>query len=396
MTRLPNNILALAVGAAIGVGGAAAAMAQDKKIIDGVMCDRTGATQIVGTVLCPAVHDYFNLINSKGGIDGYKIEHPEIDIQYKVPPAVEAYERFKQQGAVVLTTYGTPQTHALNERLEQDKIADTTPGFGIAAAADGQHYPYLFPIAASYFSQGAAAVKFAKDQLGGNLKGKKIAYLYYDNPAGTEPIPVLKDLQNLEGFELRTFAVPPPGVEMGAQILDITQRYKPDFVISHLFGRSPSVSIKEFKANGYPLTKVVGLVWASGEADIKAAGGWDVAQGYNTMQFAGAGDNYPIRQDIKAMYQKAGKGSPAIMDATVYYNRGLFNAAIEVEALKNALKLTDGKAPTGTDVKKGMEEIHDFTLGGLVPPLKITPEDHEGGGWVRIFRVEGDGFVPVT
>jgi branched-chain amino acid transport system substrate-binding protein len=396
MTRVSTTALALMAGAAAGLGLAATAAAQEKKIVIGVTCDRTGPTQIVGTVLCPAQHDYFDYVNANHLLDGYTIDHPEIETGYKVPPAVEAYQRQKQEGAIIMPIYGTPQTHALNERLEQDKIVATTPGFGIAASADGQKYPYLFPIAASYFSQGAAAVKFAKDQAGGSLKGKKIAYIYYDNPAGTEPIPVLEDLKNLEGFELRTFAVPPPGVEMGAQILDITQRYKPDFVISHLFGRSPSVSIKELKANGYPLTKVIALVWASGEADIKAAGGWDVAQGYNTMQFAGAGDNYPIRQDIKAMYQKEGKTPAADMDATVYYNRGLFNAAIEVEALKNALTLTHDAQPTGTDVKKGMEEIHDFTLGGLVPPLKITPEDHEGGGWVRIFRVEGNGFVPVT
>jgi branched-chain amino acid transport system substrate-binding protein len=84
------------------------------------------------------------------------------------------------------------------------------------------------------------------------------------------------------------------------------------------------------------------------------------------------------------------------MDNTVYYNRGLLNAAIEVEALRNALVLTHGGQPTGTDVKKGMEEIHDFNLGGLVPPLQITSTDHEGGGWVRIFRVKGEGLVPVT
>jgi len=313
-----------------------------------------------------------------------------------VPPAVEAYEHQKQQGAVIMAIYGTPQTHALNERLEKDKIPSTTPGFGIAASADGHRYPYLFPIAASYFSQGAAAIKFAKDQLGGSLKGKKIAYVYYDNPAGKEPLPVIEDLRKTEGFELRTFAVPPPGVEMGAQVLDITQRYHPDFVIAHLFGRSPSVAIKEFKRSGYPLSHVLGLVWASAEDDIKAAGGWGVAQGYNTMQFAGAGDNYPIRQKIREMYKKAGQQPPAVMDNTVIYNRGLLEAAVQVEALSNALKLTHGRQPTGPEVKKGFEEIHHFTLGGLVPPLEITPEDHEGGGWVRVFRVKGNGFEPAT
>ena len=114
------------------------------------------------------------------------------------------------------------------------------------------------------------------------------------------------------------------------------------------------------------------------------------------MQFAGAGDNYPIRQQIKEMYQKDGKTPPALMANTVYYNRGLFNAAIEVQAIANALRTTHGRQPTGTDIKAGMEQIHDFTLGGLVPPLQITPTDHEGGGWVRIFRVQGEGLVPVT
>jgi branched-chain amino acid transport system substrate-binding protein len=394
MKRAMKTALALALSAAGALALAGPAAAQDKEIVIGVQCDRTGPTQIVGTVLCPAMQDYYNLINSKGGIEGYKIRAPEIDNAYKVPQAVEAYQRQKQEGAVIMTLYGTPQTHALNERLESDHIPTTSPGFGIAASADGKRYPYLFPIAATYFSQGAAAIEFAKKKLGGSLKGKKIAYVFYDNPAGKEPMPVLEDLQKKEGFELRTFAVPPPGVEMGAQVLDITQRYRPDFIIDHLFGRSPSVAIKEYKRAGYPLSKVVGLVWASAEDDIKAAGGWAVAEGYNTMQFAGAGDNYPVRQEIKAMYKKNGKEPPKEMDNTVIYNRGLLQAAVQVEALRIALKNNGGKQPTGEDVKKGFESIKGFTLGGLVPPLEITPTDHEGGGWVKIFKVHGGKFEP--
>jgi branched-chain amino acid transport system substrate-binding protein len=394
MRRATLTALALAAGAAgtMALGGPAAA--QQKEVVIGVQCDRTGPTQIVGVVLCPAMQDYFNLVNSKGGVEGYKIKAPEIDNGYKVPQAVEAYQQQKQEGAVIMSLYGTPQTHALNERLENDHMPTTSPGFGIAASADGKRYPYLFPIAATYFSQGAAAIDYAKRQLGGSLKGKKIAYVFYDNPAGKEPMPVLEDLQKQEGFELRTFAVPPPGVEMGAQVLDITQRYRPDFVIMHLFGRSPSVAIKELKRSGYPLSKVLGFVWASAEDDIKAAGGWGVAEGYHTMQFAGAGDDYPIRQEIKEMYKRQGKEPPKEMENTVIYNRGLFQAAVQVEAIRQALKLNGGKQPTGDDVKKGFEQIKDFTLGGLVPPLEITPEDHEGGGWVRIFTVKGGKFVP--
>src|ERR1700738_2029241 len=273
MRRISAAGSVLAAGAAIGLWFAGTAGAQQKEVLIGDQCDRTGATQIVGVHLCPDIQDYVNLVNSKGGVEGYKIIAREIDHEYKVPPAMESYELFKRDGAVSIMVYGTPQIQALTQKLTEDRIPGTSPGFGTAAAANGTRYPYIFPIAATYWSQGAAAIQFIKQQLGGNLAGKKIAYVFYDNPAGREPLPILEDLQKIEKFELRTFAVPPPGVEMGAQVLDIAQRYRPDFVISHLFGRSPSVAIKELKRAGYPLSKVIGLVWASAEADIEAAGG---------------------------------------------------------------------------------------------------------------------------
>jgi len=396
MRRLPRIMLAVGASAAAGLGIACMAVAEQKEVIVGQMCDRTGPTQINGVVLCPASHDYYNLINSKGGVEGYQIKSEELDQEYKVPQAVEAYQRMKGDGAVSIMAYGTPQVQALNQKFAEDKIPGTSPGFGIAASADGKRFPYLFPIAATYWSQGAGAIQFVKDKLGGNLEGNEIAYIFYDNPAGREPMPIIEDLQKIEKFELRSFAVPPPGVEIGAQVLDITQRYRPDFVIAHLFGRSPSVAIKEFKRAGYPLSKMLGLVWASAETDILAAGGWAVAEGYHTLQFAGAGDDYPVRQEIKAMYKAQGKEPPKEMDDTVVYNRGILWAAVHVEAIRNALKATGGKQPTGEDVKKGFESIHDFSLGGLVPPLEVNATDHEGGGWVQVFQVKGGKLVKET
>ena len=177
---------AAATAAALLVAGTA--LGQQKEIVIGAQCDRTGPTQIVGVNLCPAYQDYINLINSRGGVEGYKVKAQEIDNEYKVPPAVEAYEREKAEGAVSIMLYGTPQTQALTQKLNEDKIPGTSPGFGTSAAANGGRYPYLFPIAASYWSQGAAAIKFVKDQLGGSLEGKKIAYLIYDKPGGHEPL----------------------------------------------------------------------------------------------------------------------------------------------------------------------------------------------------------------
>jgi branched-chain amino acid transport system substrate-binding protein len=386
----------LGVAAAVTAGLASASTAQAKDLLIGLMCDRTGPTAVTGTALCPGYHDYVALVNSRGGIEGNKIVVDEIDIEYKVPPAVEAYQRYKQNGAVLVAPYGTPIVAALAATMAEDKIPGTSPGFGTALAANGEKYPYMFPIAASYWSQTAAIVKFVKDQLGGSLKGKKIAYLYYDNPAGREGIPVLERLAGDEGYEWRQFAVPPPGLEMGAQVLDITRRFKADFVIAHTFGRAPAVMLKEFKRSGYPLSKMVGLVWAGSEGDIAAAGGWGNAQGYNVISFAGVGSDYQVLDDIKAMYKANGKEPPKEMAFTTYYNRGVFQAAVHLKAIEIAVKAKGSSDINGTDVRDGLRSIQDFSLGGMLPPLQMSAKDHEGGGFVRVFQVKGDGYVPVT
>src|SRR5215475_8483958 len=108
------NSRSAAIGGAVAIAlMSGSAWAQDKELVFGLQCDRTGATQTVGIFLCPGYHDYISLVNSKGGIEGYKIRVLEIDHEYKVPPAMEAHERFKKEGAVLEGLYGTPQTAAL-------------------------------------------------------------------------------------------------------------------------------------------------------------------------------------------------------------------------------------------------------------------------------------------
>ena len=33
---------------------------------------------------------------------------------------------------------------------------------------------------------------------------------------------------------------------------------------------------------------------------------------------------------------------------------------------------------------------------GFVSPLNITPQDHEGGGYLRVYQVKGREWVPVS
>ena len=361
----------------------------------GSLCDRSGATQLIGVIYCPAFLDYIDMVNTmQGGVDGHPIEVVDIDHSYEVPKAVAGYERLRQEGAVAVLCQGTPIASALNEAVTQDEVPCLTPGFGISGAGDPEAFPYQFPVAASYYSQGAAAVDFALSQLDGQ-EDPKIAYLYFDNPAGKEPLPVLEALADEEGFELRSFAVPAPGLDMAAQVTDIVQRYDADYVITHLFGRAPSVSIKAFKEAGYPLDQVVSLVWGSAEADIEAAGGFALAEGYHTLQFTGVGQDYEPIQDIIEMYEARGEDPPsALLEQSVYYNRGVFTAAILVEGIRHAVEA--GEPVTGASVTAGLEAIEGYEAGGLAPPLTISGTDHEGGGYTRVYQVADGELEPVT
>jgi branched-chain amino acid transport system substrate-binding protein len=377
------GLIALTLGISGAVTPALAA-----EIVVGGQCDRTGPTKLIGEQLCPGVTDYIELANKKGSLKGHTLRYVEVEHAYQVDRGVEAYERIKREGGVAILDYGTPIVYALTPRHLQDKIPGMTPGFGRADATDGRVWPYIFPLAATYWSQMGGSMQYIKDN--GGKKGAKIAFLFYDNPAGREPIKLFERICEQEGYTCRTFAVPAPGIEMAAQALDITRRMRADWVVAHLFGRSPSVSIKELKKNAFPMDRVISFVWGSGEADMTAAG-WDMAQGYLGLQFAGVGRQFPVIEEIMKMYRDGGREVPAHV-GSVYYNRGVLVAALMVEAVRLAVE-REGMPITGEKVKKGYERIKDFSLGGFLPPLTVTESDHEGGGWVRVYQTRGTELV---
>jgi branched-chain amino acid transport system substrate-binding protein len=367
----------------------AAAPAQPIKV--GGMCDRSGPTQIIGAELCPGVADYIALVNRKGGVLGHKIDYTEVEHGYMVPRAVEAYQRLKREGALTFFTYGVPTLEGLAPYYMEDKIPPFNSGTGRGHFIDGTIWPYVFPGTASYWSQAGAAMTYFRDN--GAKKGTRIAYLYLDSPAGRDGIAMVEAIAEKEGYDLRKFPLQPPGLEMERQVTEIVRDFKADWVITSLFGRPPAVSIKEFRNAGFPLTRVLSFVYGAGDPDIEGAG-WDTAQGYLGLQYAGVGRNFPVIQDIMKMYRDEGKDVPKYVGGA-YYNRGVLTAAIIVEGIRLAIE-NHGLPLTGDKVRRGYEAIRKLDLQGLGPPLNITPQDHEGGGYLRLYQVKGGAWVPVT
>jgi len=386
----------------LGAGGAVAAVlltagvgaAQGKVLRIGNFCDRLGPTQTIGVKYCPGFHDYMDLVNARGGIEGYTIEHKEIEHGYAVPKAVEGYSKFKAEGYLAVVSYGTPITDALKSFANRDKISLLTPGFGISDVEDAAKFPYVFVGVASYKSQIAAIYQYVRDSWKEG-RAARVAYLMYDNPAGRDPLDYVRELpRKLGQMELvGEVACPPPCAEVSSQMLQL-QRLNPDFIISHLFGKGPALSVKERVKAGVRAT-MISLVWGFSEDEIHVAG--PDAEGYMGVNFVVMPDEFarlPVAREIVEMYRKQGKEPPKEM-GSVYYVRGVMNAALFAEAARHAVRAAGGGPVTGEHFKKGMEAIREFTGEGTMAPTTITPTNHAGSRKVRLYRVQGGKFVLV-
>jgi branched-chain amino acid transport system substrate-binding protein len=385
---------------------ATAASAQNEQFIP-ILSYRVGPSAAGGSGYYGGAIDYFTLTNMNGGINGVKLIWEECETEYVASKGVECYERLKKKngGGTTVEPLATGIAYGLFERVATDKIPMTTFGYGLAIAADGRVFPWVFPLGTTYWDQMAAMIAYFGQKEGGldKLKGKKIGFLYHDSAYGKEPIPVLDALATKLGFETLKIPVPVPGQTQESQWLQIRQA-KPDYVIVWTYGVMSTVALKTAAKTGYPRDKLLGVWWAGSEEDVIPAG--EASKGYISASFTASGLDFPVMQDIKKKVYGAGKGN--LEDPTrlgnVMYTRGVVYGMILVESLRVAQeKYGKGKVVTPDQLRWAFEHINltearikELGAGGLFPPIKTSCSDHEGSGKVKFQMWTGNGFKQVT
>jgi branched-chain amino acid transport system substrate-binding protein len=367
--------------------------AQEKVIKFGMAQDFTVVYTFVTAEYSQGQRDYFSLVNERGGVSGWKISADIVDTGNAPQRGIEAYERFKRDGVVLIDPLSTPVSRALVSRVLQDKINMVTMVSGRSDAADGSVFPYVLPLSPSYWSQAAALVEYMGQQDKG-LKDKKIAFVHIDTPFGREPLPLLQELAKRRGFELLTFPYAPPGNEQSATWTQV-RRAKPDWTIIWGGGVGQTVSLKEALRNGIVPDRIASVIWLS-ESDMKVVG-IDQVKGVLKFEGAAGGREPKVIQDILREVVAKGKGAGAQeLVGTTYYNIGVMSGAIMVEGVRRALEITKGSAITAEALNEGLRSIGGFTADGLIPPLTTTKTDHQGGGRGRVAQWDGKRWVAKT
>lgn len=395
-----KRLLIVLLAAAVVAGPmATVALAQDKTVFIPLLVYRTGAYAPNGIPSANGFNDYFNLLNERdGGINGVKIAWEECEMQYDTKQGVECYERLKGKhgGAVLVNPFSTGITYQLIPKAPVDKIVMHSAGYGMTASADGRWFPWVFNFPMTYWSQASAFIKYVGQEEGGlsRLKGKKIAHIYHNSPYGREANPTLETLAPQLGFELTLLAVDHPGQEQKATWLQI-RRLNPDWIYISGWGVMNQVAVKEAAAIGFKMDHVVGNWWTGTEADVVPAG--EGAKGYKSMTFHAPGAGFKIHQDIfKHVYDK-GKGAAKRQDVgEVLYNRTLINAMLNTEGIRTAMAKYGNKPLTGEQVRWGFENLNltekrleELGMKGLMRPLRVTCENHEGNGMALVQQWDG-------
>lgn len=338
--------------------------------------------------------DYLQLVNLKGGAGGYTFEWQVADTGNEPQRGIEAYERFKREGATIFNFVSTPVSRAVLPRALKDGSIVLMPFHGRSDVADGNVFGHAFSLGANYWSQAAVVTKYIADQHGGNLKGKKIALVHIDSPFGREPIPVLDALAKQLGFELSLLPYPSPGNEQSATWTQVRHLH-PDWVVLWGAGVGQPVSIREAIRSGLPLDHVVSVLWVA-EKDMQVVG---AQQGKGLLRFEAAvpgRETSVVRDILSEVYQKAGKGygKPENVGST-YYMVGIASVAPVVEAVRNA-RLKSSEPLTPDRIRRALETLKDFTGGGAFAPITLTAKDHEGGGVGRVSQWDGTRWAPKT
>lgn len=370
---------------------------------------RVGPYAAGGTGFFGGFIDYLKLVNARdGGVGGVTLTYSECETEYVVERGVECYERLKKglNGAPVAATnpLSVGIAYATIDRQTEDKVPLITINHGRTDSTDGRVFPYIFPLQLNPYSEVSAIVNYIGEKQGGldKLKGQKIVTLYHGSPYGKETIPVLDILAQKYGFEVKHIEVPHPGNEQQSQWLEI-RRYQPSWVILRGWGVMNPVAIKTAQKTGFPVDRIIGNIWSNSEEDVIPAGA--AGKGFLSITTHPAGANFPVHQDIKKFVVDKGEGD--LKDpkrfGSVYYNLGIINGILNVEAVRKAQEKFGKKPLSGEQVRWGFEnlDIDDKRLAelgatGLLQKIKLSCEDHEGGGAVRFQQWDGEKWVLVS
>lgn len=371
-----------------GGGGGAAPGVTDTSIKLGTTFPLSGPASAYATI-SRAQKAYFDYTNSKGGVNGRKIEYVVLDDGYDPAKSVTNARRLVTQEKVfaVYSPLGTPNNLAIWDYLNQQKVPQVFVATGATEfGADPEKHPYTIGWQPDYRTEARAYGDFVKKE----KPNAKVAVLYQNDAYG-------KGL--LSGFEERikgskvkivareSYEVTDPTV--APQVAKLAQSGA-DTMLTITTPKPGAQAVGAVAKSGWKPFHILNNVAASKSLVLKPVG-LKAAEGLYTMQYfkdpeSEAAANDPDMKEFKAQLKKYSPRADINESFNAY---GWASAATLVEALKQAGK--------DLDREKFMEAVRN--LDAKVPLVFGNIKTGEGDAFpietVQIAQFKDEAWQPV-
>ena len=175
---------ALALAATAGAAPAADPGVTPASVLLGGTVPLTGEAAAFGSV-GPGAKAYFDYVNSKGGINGRRIEYRYYDDAYNPAQTVQLTRRLVEQDRVfaVFNSIGTANNLAIRDYLNAQKVPQLFAGDGSQSIGrDAARYPWTMGFLMSYRGEGHVYGKTIVK----SRPGARIAVLYENTELGLD------------------------------------------------------------------------------------------------------------------------------------------------------------------------------------------------------------------
>jgi branched-chain amino acid transport system substrate-binding protein len=304
---------------------------------------------------------YFKHINSRGGINGQRIELVTLDDKFDAQLTAEnARKLITEKNVLALfMTRGTPHTQAVLPLLTEYKVPLVAPSTGAMVLHNPVH-PWLFNVRASYQREAEKAVTHLT-----TIGLTRIGVIHVDDSFGADVYEGAK-----KGFEK---------AQLKPIFLEKFDRTKPDFAaIAGLAAKNDAQAIFLIGSSG-AVSDATKLIRATGSRAQVVTVSNNASSGFIKLMGEHARGTivsqvFPFERSIstpmvkEAMDLAAAQGFKEITPAML---EGYAGAKVLVEGLRRA-----GAKPTRLSLQQALNSMRKVDIGGL--EVSYSETDHTG------------------
>jgi branched-chain amino acid transport system substrate-binding protein len=347
----------------------------------GTLIPFTGRWGDSGRECIKGMLDASKWLNQRGGIFGMKLEIILMEDSSQTAETIAAFRKLNETDQILLLyIYSMETALALLPHIQFYRIP-TLAGFLPSYLDKPSKYPFIFSVNPTALDLSKIAMKFILERSG--IKGRKPKIIFIGSP----------DLPSRNFIEEAKEYAKKMGLDIGPDIwiyelssppafFSVMQSYNPDFAYLSLSSKETS-SILQAATETSLRNRWVCSMRAFDESLSSFNGVLGV------QPVAPFGDDVPGMGAIKEAHQR---WHP--YDAhTLSYVEGWATVQVIREALGRSFP---EQGFSRERVKSALESFKNFVVGGLIPPLTITAQDHRPSVESRIFIIKDGKFLRYT